>query len=287
VTPPLLIVYGNCQTEALQAIFRTLPLLTESFEIRHASSFNPELPGQPTAEEAARCTLLFEQHERGSAYPLREALPSTCEIVTFPSIDCNLLWPWNAINPLSTPEPPRFPHGRFPYGDAIAQRRMDEGMEADAILEYYFTRAWEEQPAPMERLLALEHARMEAREKQCDVRMGAYIFDRFRDTRLHWTSNHPSTIALCELTLRLLRAVLPEAEDIERSELVYRVRLLLGEPLGQIGVPIHPEVAKALSLRWYREDMTYPYYGGEFTREEYLQAFIEHAVSQRRELVVG
>jgi len=278
---PLLIVHGNCQTEALHAIFQTIPFLAERFEIGLSSSFNADLPNQPTPEDAARCALLFEQHDR-NAYPLRDILPSSCTIVTFPSVDCNLLWPWNATNPCNAPEPPTFPHGRFPYGDSILNRCVDEGLSVDAIVKYYFKRLWEEQPPPMERLLSLERARLEAREKHCDVKMADYFFDRFRDTRLHWSANHPTTLILCELILRLLRTVLPEAEDMERSELVYRVRLLLGEPLGQIGVPIHPEVARALSLRWYRERATYPYYGSEYTMEAYVRSFADYAMQRKK-----
>jgi hypothetical protein len=276
-------VYGNCQASAIRAILRTLPWVTETFEVRYASSFNPEVSDHLTPEDLARCAVFFEQHDPRT-YASRDQLPTTCEIVTFPSVDCNLLWPWSAVNPANAPELPDFPDGRFPYGDAILMRCVKDGMADEDIVRYYLERAWIEHSPPMDRLQSLERSRLEAREKHCDVKMAEFFFDRFRDTRLHWTINHPTTIALCELTLRLLRLVLPEAEDMERSELVHHVRFRLGEPLGPIGVPIHAEVARALTLRWHREDTKYPYYKNIFTYEEYIRAFVQHAQAAQAEL---
>jgi hypothetical protein len=283
MTRPLLVVYGNCQAEALTEIFRIPPFAADAFEIRYASSFNPQYPDQPTREELARCVFFFEQYDR-APNPLREMLPSVCKTVTFPSIDCNVLWPWTEVNRANAPEPPDFPHGRFPYGDAVLSRCIDADMSTEEIVEYYFKRAWEEQPVPIERLYALERSRLEAREKHCEVKMGTYIFDRFRDTRMHWTVNHPTSVALCELAIRMMRAAFAQAEDYERSELLFHVRLRLGEPLGQLGVPIHPEVARALGLRRQSGDEKYPYYGAEFTPAEYVRAFVEHAGMRKAEL---
>ena len=244
MTKPSLIVYGNCQGSALASILRVMPFVAERFEIRYVSSFEPSLPEQPTTEEIARCAMLYEQHDP-SPFPHRDLLPPACRTVVYPAIDFNLLWPWGAPSPCATPEPPEFPHGRFPYGDAILMRCIENGMDVNAIVRYYRDRAWQEHQPPVERLISLEHARLEAREKHCDIKIAAYVFDRFRDTRLHWTANHPTTAALCEVALRLARATFPEALDFERSELVYRAQLSLKEPLE--GRSACPSIRKSLA----------------------------------------
>lgn len=278
---PLLIVYGNCQASAITHIFRLVPFVRERFEVRYTSSFDPGIPNQPTREETERCELLYEQYDP-QPFPHREALPSGCETVIFPAIDFNTFWPWGVANPYGEVKLSPSPREGFAYGDTVLIACIEQGMDDDMIIQYYLEQAWQKHMPPIERLLSLERARLETREKHCDVTISAYIFDRFRDTRLHWTANHPTTTVLCETAMRLLRATFPEAQDFERSELIHHTRTYIGEPLGHAAVPIHPELARALELRWYRTNTDYPHYGTTLSLEAYLRAYVAHARAHPR-----
>lgn len=279
-----LIVYGNCQAQAVTAVLEKDPIAASLFRVVYVQSFDHPVDSTPdiTAEELRSCALLLEQHDR-RAFPYRDGLPQDATIIKFPSVDLNVLWPFNSVNPYSVSEPPVFPFGRFPYGDRVVLNCLDGGMSKEAALDYYLT-AWDQYKPDLRRLTELEVARIKARDARCDVKMGEFVLQTYKTQRPFWTVNHPTSALLSELIERIVQAagaldpVLSDI-DVERTMETY---FPLRGPLGIVNVPIHPKVAEFLELSWY--DYNEPIQNFDLTRysyEEYFRAFIAYVAEKR------
>lgn len=280
-----LIVYGNCQAQAVTAVLEKDPIASSLFRVVYVRSYDhPTDSAQDVAsEDVASCALLFEQHDR-RAFPHRELLPADAKVIKFPSIDLSVLWPFNSVNPYSVPEPPDFPFGRFPYGDRVVLNCIDSGMGVEKTLEYYFT-AWDSYAPDLRRLFEVEAARIKARDARCDVKMGDLVLSLFGKKRMFWTVNHPTPVILTELIERLIHAagvVNPVLSDVD-VEATMQTHFGPRGPLGIVNIPVHPKVAEFYGLDWYdynepnqNFDLT------QYTYEEYFRAFAAHADAMRR-----
>ncbi len=278
------IIYGNCQAEAITAVLQRNPMLSGLFRFVYMRSFVHPTDGPMVlpAEDLENCAIIAEQHDPRT-FPYRDQLPADCPIVSFPSVDCNLLWPFNVTNPFDAPEPPEFPFGRFPYGDRVIAACIKKGMKAEAILEYYLD-GWDDYKLDMDRLKQIESARLRARDAQCTVKMAEYVIENLPKRRLYWTANHATPELLSELTVRLLRACFNGNAKIEaEADIAGTISTFFGPrgPLGIIGVPIHPRVAEHFALEWYDPKERLPYYGDRtLTYRQYFRELI--AASLRR-----
>lgn len=281
-----LILYGNCQADAITSTVRADPIVSGFYEVAYCRSFDHPTEGRPAFEErlTRQCAILWEQHDP-QPYPQNNVLSKDCLVVKFAAADLNLLWPFNCVNPYDAPEPPVFPFGRYAYGDRIVANAIDRGMNADDILDYYLN-GWDDYKIDIGRLLQLETARIRARDARCDVGIGDFVLSRFRKDRLFWTVNHPTPVLLHELIERLLHAsdsvqpVLLDA-DIEHT---LRNNFAPEGPLGVVGVPIHPKVAEILELEWYDPNERYRSWDGKtYSYVEYFEGMIARALQIRAE----
>ena len=255
---PLLVVYGNCQAEAMCLVLSVFPRIVQRFSIKYVASY--EHPAGHSRELAAQelysTAIVLEQHDP-LPFPHHDRLPARAKTVKFPSLDSNVLWPFSRSNPYNEPEPPRFLFGRFPYGDRIIIDCIEKGMPAKEIMQYYKT-SYDLYAPDMDRLLKIEVARLSARDSHCDVKMAQYVLDNFRERRLLWTIDHPTNTLLNELIVRLLNVALPDEEPFASTELdaICEVHFAR-EPLSTFNVPIHPRVAEHFGLRWYNPNERY------------------------------
>lgn len=283
------IVYGNCQAEAVAAILRADPAAESRLRILYLRSFDhpSEGYGELRSEDVADCAVLLEQHDP-RPFPNRDLLPLHCATAKFPAIDVNLLWPFFCVNPHDETDPALFPFGRFPYGDRIIVDCVDKQMLPEEILDYYLT-AWERYGVDLDRLLQLESARLLARDANCDVKMGDYVLQRFAGERLFWTPNHPTSTLLRELIHRLLHACAKAEPALKGFDVDATVayRFSPEGPLGALSVPVHPAIAGHFRSCWYDADARYQWFGGAaYSYTEYFEEMIRHsiAVKQAREL---
>lgn len=279
-----LIVYGNCQAEAITSTLGVDPVVSTLYRVAYYRSFeHPTEPHKFNYRATARCNLLWEQHDP-KAFPQRDLLDEGCLVVRFPSVDLNLLWPFNMVNPYNAPEPPTFPFGRYAYGDRVIVNAINRGMSEDDILDYYLNR-WDDYKIDLDRLLQLETARVQSRDAHCDVRIGEFVLHNFRKQRLFWTVNHPTSAMLAELIERLLTAsdaAHPALQDADIATTLSRYFGAAG-PLGVVGVPVHPKVAEHFKLEWYDSNERYRNWDGEtYSYVEYLQGLIRHSMRMRR-----
>lgn len=279
-----LVIYGNCQAQALAGILQHNALATSLFKVLYCASFDQPDESLRRLEQCnvAECAILWSQHDP-QPFPYAAAVPPDCLTIRFPSLDFNGLWPFNCVNPYNSADPPHFPWGRFPYGDYVIVNQVQAGVSADETFRHYFEK-WDAYKPNLPRLIDLETARLAARDAHCDVRMGEWILDNFRAKRLFWTINHPTASALSELIRRLLEA----SARVEPALLSVDADLTLREqfggergPLGAVSIPIHPKVASELELRWCDSREQYTVFGEIYSYENYFRAMIADSVMQR------
>lgn len=280
---PSLIVYGNCQAEAVHLYLTKYPPVRDRFDVLYLRSFEHPSEGwqELDARETRRCAVLLEQHDRRD-FPDREHLPDAAVTVRFPSMDFNALWPFNRANPYNVPEPPDFPFGRFPYGDHVIVGLIDKGLSAAEVLDAYINH-WHDYAPDLDRLYKLEAGRLAARDAHCDIKMGRYITENFRRRRLFWTVNHPTSALMGELIVQLANAALADSQVVTPSDIeAVRGVHFPSDPLGAINVPIHPRVAQHFGLRWYDPGERYPSHGGQsYSYRSYFQTMIETSIRNK------
>ena len=279
---PTVVLYGNCQADAATTIFSRVPGFSERYRAIFFPSYDhPTRRANdiPQADLDA-CVVLLEQHDQ-SGFSERGLLPADTRTVRFPALDFNLFWPFNCVNPFNTPDE-KNPLGPFPYGDRIIVNCVRQGMSADETYEYYASR-WEDYQIDLTRLAALETARIAHRDARSDIKIGSLILERFHDDPLFWTVNHPRADLLAELTKHLLAAAFPNdtwASDLDMLRIIVGNFSAAG-PLGGVGVPVHPAVAKYLGLKWYDPNAGYRAGDGRIvSQEEYLREMIALSVER-------
>jgi hypothetical protein len=280
-----LIVYGNCQAEAVATILRKDPVTEECFRVLYLRSFDHPSDGwdELRSEDVLDCAILCEQHDP-RPFPYRHLLPPGCLTVKFPAIDFNPLWPLSCPNPYNQYDPPIFPYGRFPYGDRAVIECIDKGMPPEETLDYYLT-GWERYGVDLDRLLQIETARLVARDTHCDVKMSDFVLGRFREERLFWTPDHPTGALLRALTHRLLDACVPREPSLEALDLDATIsyRFAPEGPLGVVSVPVHPKIAEHFDLKWYDPGERHRAFGGAtYSRTEYFDAMIRHSLDMKQ-----
>jgi hypothetical protein len=280
-----LVIHGNCQAEAISNILKKTGVVRSLFRVVFNRSFDP--PGRTNVpvseEEVANCRIFWNQQGPWAPFRQVDQLPRDCVTLRFPLLDFNLLWPFGCVNPYNKPSPPQSPSGAFPYGDRIVLHCVEQGMNAEEILEYYLT-GWEEYQPNLKKLVELEESRQAERDSHCEVKMGEWVMEHFRRERLHWTVNHPTTFALRELLQRLLRLSADVEPALEQADIGKTLQVHFPAPRGPLGVaviPVHPCVAETLQLRWYRRDALHPNFKKNYTYEQYFRELIEYCLNQR------
>jgi polysaccharide biosynthesis acetyltransferase WcbI-like protein len=246
-----IIVYGNCQAGIFAGLLDSELATRDGHRVIYRRNFDHPFEEGPelSRKDVSSCSLLFEQHDH-DRFPEHNLLPTNCPMITFPSLDSVLFWPFQSMNPYDKLDPPLFPWGHFPYGDRVIVGCIEKGMAPDEILQYYLNE-WAAYMPDLNRLFEVEAARLAARDVACQVKIADYFLRHFRQRRLFWTINHPSKEMSAELTRRLLNAgsrFLTALGDIDEEAVQ---RFGAKHPLDDLAVPIHPRLAEHFKLEWY------------------------------------
>ncbi|KRA65876.1 hypothetical protein ASD79_00915 [Caulobacter sp. Root655] len=269
---PVLAVYGNCQAGVFCHALRRVPAINERYEVVYIQSFGDE-DDRPdiTPDQAARCEIYWRQVDEHARFNPDEQLAQARRI-TFPAVDLGLYWPFQTHDPLFGPEP-EFPFGRYPYGDRVVVELSQRTPPPEDTTTAYHALA-NERLGNIDRSLDLELHRLQRREANADVKIAAFIFSSFRVERLYWAYNHPTSILLGKLFIRLAVATWPEAGDpnVEMGRVV--ADAFRGwEPFDHQHVPIPQVVAEKLGLIWWGPSLKYKYLDLYLSEQEYIEEY--------------
>jgi hypothetical protein len=275
------VIYGNCQAAALASILSADRSMNSHYRVCYFASFDDRIPDRVDVrrEEVDVAAFLFEQYDPKS-FPHRDRLPSDCVTVTFPSIDCNLLWPLTTANTFNDEPSAEFPWGHFPYGDRVIVDAVGRGLSVSEVLEYYQSESYRQLPS-LDRFERIERARLAARDKKCDIKMTEFVFSHFREERLFWSVNHPTMRPLREICGRLTD-VIREHEPTFEDTIDETIEALPPQgPLALIRVPIHLAVAEHFGLNWFGLDSVYGIGDSRLTSDEYFLNMTRYSVDVR------
>jgi hypothetical protein len=277
---PTLLVYGNCQADVMSNWASRLPEIVQRYRvIYHASFGNPE---SPSPADLAACVLFWEQVAPWTKFELRDQLPPDVTTVRFPPCDFTSVWPLAVADSLVKPDPPKYPHGRYPVGNRLITELTDKAAgDSDLLSAYRATDILAY--TDFGRFHELTVSRMKAREANADVKVADWLLANFRKKRLHWLHYHPTGALLEVVILGLLEKtpgyLLGSASERQKS-LALLPELIREEPLGVHRMPIETAVAETLGIEW---DYCEPIFG--IGLEERLNAddFVRGHIRWRQE----
>ncbi|MFS0851639.1 WcbI family polysaccharide biosynthesis putative acetyltransferase [Novosphingobium panipatense] len=277
-----LVIYGNCQGSVLYGLANRMRGLYQDFDIAVILGHLPEEQAKlsdPILEDAV---MLWEQYDERPSVPmrdeLRERVGANCPRLVYPSLSMFSLWPFNWPDSRSHPEPPRFPHGRYPYdGDAVGIEVAQEGLRGQAAFDRYM----EISRSRLHNLSGQFDRDVEQwrrRDSASDVKMAEYLLNTYRKERTFFTWGHVSGRAMQEVAVQLL-AKSKGALGVDAAGWEDEVRSLrMGED--EFWMPIHPDVAAWHRLDYASNDQAvYNVYGNSWTFKEYITKYIEYDTS--------
>lgn len=256
-----LIVYGNCQSHVVACAFLKVPDIAERFRVLFVPSY--DLPGaEPTRidpEAVAGCAVFLEQKGLWKGFPRADLLPADAVRLSFPTLVLNQLWPLQGKDPRNTGDA-AFPFGRYPYGDRLINRLLEQGLSGQALLDAYMATDLSG-IVDLGRFADIEEARIRKIDARCDLPLGGHVLDRFRQRRLFWSYNHPSGDLLRDLAA-LLAEELSRRCGLPTGTAAEVAGTFAGwEPNAELKVAVHPQVADFFGLEWTCAGIRYSHYG--------------------------
>lgn len=263
-----IVIVGNCQAEVL---CRGLDLALDVEKYRtvyHFAKLEPNLLDYARRDLNEADLLLVQDIRDFELYPLRAEIPTKLQVVSFPCLWLASPWPFDGYNG-PTDSLARELEGvnlAFPYLDGLLARLRREIPDPDQRLNAYLNLDVGGL-IDFARLHRFEERRLLAMDRQYETDIGGFILDRFRKARIWHTTNHPGGELLAMLLALIgeragLGAVRAPVDDLDK--------------LGNLQVPVHPKVARALDIAWAGEDTLYSVRGSSLTFEQYVRRYIAH-----------
>ena len=264
-----MIVWGNCQAEALIHVLSLVPQSAEAFEIIYQKSYvsaaeqQEQLIQFETADVFIRQTL-FEWRN----HPLRETLPEKLRVITFPLCYLGAMWPFDSFifgndNVMIASGAP------FAFQDGLMARLRTEFPDPEERLARYISLDFPK-PPDLRRNSAFDANRLLRSDENHGMTIGHLMLDTFRTERLFHTITHPAPPVvehvawevLKALDLTLLRSDVPKFPDF----------------MGYYQVPVHPRIIDHFGLSYVGPLTEYAFSPTErLTFEQYFRRYIEAA----------
>lgn len=274
------LVYGNCQAPSVAIGLAALDDLDGDF--RFVCALNHAAPGAAAAV-VPDCllrdvALVVQQHEERANLPvlaaLRQRLPASVPVVTFPSFFLPCLWPFECVETRIRPEQ-EYPWGRYPLGDMIGLELARAGLQGPLAVAAYMDLSARKLP-DMRVRLQRDLDRIRGYDAHCDVKLADYVESTFRREHLFWTNGHVSGAGIYALISRIAHAVRPYLGGTALRAQASLAYLHEHGGLGEHQLPIHPLVADALQLEFWQPDMRYRWSTQHWDFFEYIQRYIEY-----------
>ena len=262
-----LIVYGNCQADALFEVLKHIPQVSQRWDVvRHDLSLEGErLDGSLT--DFYDCDVLLQQSIRNwDHHPICNCVADTIMHIKFPFYYLGALWPFDGHQ---NGNDPGWYHtlgeAQFEYSDSLLGRLRQAIPDPEERFCSYSTL---DVPGivNIRRYAEFEETRLLREDEQFGLTIGRYIVENYRQKRLFHTITHPAAPLLTRMTREILWKL-----DIPAC----RVESYVKDFLGWNQVPIHPRVAELLGLAWVVRDGKYNFVNREqLSFEEYYRRYI-------------
>ncbi|HEY5411448.1 MAG TPA: WcbI family polysaccharide biosynthesis putative acetyltransferase [Caulobacteraceae bacterium] len=259
-----LIVAGNCQASFLYRALKESPELDERYEIIYFRNFRKGDQSELSLDDLSRCAILLEQiAHKAPELPSKHRLADDARVITFPILWMNSLWPTAIKDPRNEPTE-RHPGGPYPYGDRIVLSLLDQGLTPDQVAQRYLEFDLGEM-VDIERFHEINVDKARILDERADVKLGAYVTQNFRASRLFVTQNHPTMTMLRYIADAIFAAleIDPPESDLAQA----------AGGMQHVHMPVHPVVADHFKLDWYDPEMIYRYFDEQLKLPEFIRRY--------------
>lgn len=265
-----MLVYGNCQAGWLAQAMSQNGEIRGRYEIIYLSDY-AEIPADHPIHQPdflSTCTDAVWQTASGCKPPAFLAgLRTDCRQIRFPTLWLKLLWPTYAVDPRNVPEKD-FPWGRYPYGDRLVMKLLQEGVSLDDLPKRYVDTDLN-RIVNLDRFAEMSLAELRFNDQQSDVAITPFIESTFRRRKLFGTVNHPTFLILNRIYRGVVGALMGTAAldqaDVPPAD--------AAEVLGSEETPLHPQIIAHFKLTWATPGMRWRYRSAFLTLAEYLRAY--------------
>lgn len=279
------IVAGNATARQIAGIVSRLPSLNGRLELHYVDLDMPldqtEADRPPQALASAQfCWLQSDIGKPAVRTALRDALPATCDVRTFPALRCDALWPLQGVDSRAVPEPNPWWPARYPVTDRVAASLAYLNMPDDVVYLMYESMS-EAAMTNLDAVLAADLAAWKLLDSRNDIRIADFLQRNFRHKRLFIAPTVPARAVVRELIDRLV--ALPAIHAlIDASELTGDLDQLMEGYGGQREeVPIHPGVGRHFQLAWWSPEMRYRWHNNRYGFRDYIIDYIRWAPWRR------
>jgi len=240
------------------------------YEVVYLSDYGDGPPADHPVRQAgffATCSVVIWQTASACRPPaFLDALPAGCRQIRYPTLWLKLLWPTYAVDPRNQPEP-GFPWGRYPYGDRLVMRLLEEGVPlVDLVQRYVDTDL--NSLINLDRFSEMALAELRFNDQQSDIAITPFIEANFRQQKLFGTVNHPTFLVLRKIYQGVVGALLNRNGSPDVSLPASSVALLGAEE-----TPLHPQIISHFKLIWADPGTRWLYHSRFLTLAEYLPAY--------------
>lgn len=269
---PRLLLFGNCQSEWLDDSLNRNAALTERYEVVHIASnyTTPKTALLQQPEFLATCAFVAWQTAAGSLPPKFVAnLPSSCRQIRYPTLCLKLLWPLHARDPRNQSEA-GFPNGRFPYGDRLLVKLLEEQVPVRDLYRRYVDTDLNT-IVNLDRFSTMALAELQFNDRQSDIAVAPLIEGTYRQRRTFAAINHPTLWLLNHVSRSIAAIALEQAAPAAPLEFPEANQIL-----GDQEIPLHPQVISHFKLKWASAHLKYDYGAELLSLEQYVRAYGEY-----------
>ncbi|MBL9207581.1 MAG: hypothetical protein JNN01_21040 [Opitutaceae bacterium] len=267
---PRILVYGNCQGGWLAGALRQKPEISAEYEIIYLSDYGggppPEHPVHQPGFYGTLAVVIWQTAAACKPPAFLSSLPARCRQIRYPTLWMKLLWPTYAVDPRNLPEKD-FPWGRYPYGDRLVMRLLDEGVPLSDLFKRYVETDLNS-IVNLDRFSKMALAELQFNDQQSDIAVAPFIESHFRTRKLFGTVNHPTYLMLRVIYQGVVAALVQRGGTGEAFSPPSQVALLGAEE-----TPLHPQIISHFKLTWATPGMRWLYRSSLMTLEEYLPAY--------------
>ena len=239
---PRLVVAGNCQARFVAKMLEANPAVNERYKVVYFRNFRSGDQGVLDEKTLRNCAVLLEQvAHQAPEMPHKAMLPKWTQVVRFPVLWFNSLWPTFVRDPRNPPKEVGGP-GLWPYGDRIIVKALDSGRTPEQAVNAWFATDVAAS-LDLDRFHEINAAKMLDLDARSELKMARYVLDSFRREKLFVTHNHPSFRMLEVLRDKVFDALGLPASDAEVEE--------ASGGMYHTHNPIHPTVARHFGLEWF------------------------------------
>jgi hypothetical protein len=269
MSKPVALTYGRCQIHALVDSFNDLPGLADAYEWVRTNPETTESEPALSPDTLRRCEIFFLQIPMTREEPgFVNALPARCRVIRVPFVYCPVLWPQRCVDKRE------YDHAKYTvppfFGDRVMDELMARGGNEDEILDRYFSADLAAR-FKVERVMAYWERAMKEIDSRCDIPVAPFILRHFQTRRLFTCEYHCTGELLLALAIPMLEMAWGGGLPWPQVEFATLGRLVFND------VPVHPSLARALKLEWYRGDLPYRLdQQGYFLMRDYMRKYIRH-----------